>query len=121
MSMSSTSPKPRFSEAMWFRHGEQEEAAAQVADTEGDAAVAPAHTLPIEDRYHDDGSMSAAEQARWSLRTGRTEPLPILADGGARKMEISDRELLGVDARARVWMIALGVVAVIAILVGVTL
>lgn len=109
--MNSTSPKPRFSEAMWFKHGEQEEAAAQAPDTE-----APAHTLPVEDRYHDDGSLSTRELQRLSLRTGGTAQVPSITTA-PRSMQLSDRELLAPARGAPIRLIALAVIAVLAIVV----
>ena len=113
--MSSTSPKPRFSEAMWFKHGEQEEAAAQAPDTD-----APAHTLPVEDRYHDDGSLSTRELARLRLRPGATAQVPSIPTA-SRRLEISDRELLAPARGAPVWLLAVALIAVLAIVVRVVL
>lgn len=60
----------RFSEAMWFKHGDGDE----LAESEGEG-LAP--------RYEDDGSLSAEERARYNLRTGRTEPVAALRDAPA--------------------------------------
>jgi hypothetical protein len=95
--MSSATAKPRFSEAMWFHAGEQEVPAAQVSDTQ----------------YDDDGSVSADELARFSLRTGRTAPLPAIRDE-PRRMSIPERELLVRPARTPMW-IALAAAAILAI------
>ncbi len=95
--MSSATAKPRFSEAMWFHAGEQEDPAAQESDT----------------RYDDDGSVSAEELARFNLRTGRTEPVPAIRDE-PRRMEIPARELLVRRSRTPIW-IALAVAAILAI------
>jgi hypothetical protein len=51
----------RFRETMWFKKGEAEE--------EGDEAQASGD-LPIEDRYKDDGTITAADRERLSLRAG---------------------------------------------------
>lgn len=95
--MSSATAKPRFSEAMWFHAGEQEDPAAQGSHTD----------------YDDDGSVSPDELARFNLRTGRTEPVPAISDQ-PRRMSIPERELLVRPSRTPMW-IALAFVAIFAI------
>lgn len=61
-----------FRETLWFKKGRQAEEKRD--DPDGD------QDLPVEDRYVDDGSVSAVDHARWSLHTGRTQPLPPARD-----------------------------------------
>ena len=69
----------RFRETLWFKRGDDDSTA---ADAARDAAIAgqvidlvAIHNLPIEDRYLDDGSVTADDSKRYSLRTGATMPL----------------------------------------------
>jgi len=113
--MSSAGAKARFSEAMWFAHGEQESRDAQAPDSDD---VAAKNTLPIEERYRDDGSLSAADAARLSLRTGGTAQVPSLKEQ-PRAMEIPARELLDeARARSQMWIVAAIAIALIAAVVA---
>src|SRR6185503_17784222 len=64
--------KGKFRETMWFKKGELDEQVAQDAQGKSDAPAA-ADDLPIEDRYKDDGTITAADRERLSLRTGGTQ------------------------------------------------
>jgi hypothetical protein len=74
-------PQPKsnkFRETMWFKKGELDaaaaEAAAEVMQAKPDEIVADrADDLPMEDRYKDDGSITAQDQRAFSLRTGHTQ------------------------------------------------
>jgi hypothetical protein len=61
-------PAKRFSEVMWFKHGDAEE------------LEAPGESDQPAPAYEDDGSLSADDVARYNLRTGRTEPIAALRD-----------------------------------------
>jgi hypothetical protein len=102
--MSSATGKARFSEAMWFHAGEQEDPAAQGSHT----------------GYDDDGSVSSDELARFSLRTGSTAQVASIRDQ-PRRMSIPERELLVSSPRTLFWitfvlgaLLAIGVIAAIA-------
>jgi hypothetical protein len=117
--------KGQFRETMWFKKGELDEAAAQAAAT---APASPdalpvsdkADELPIEDRYKDDGSISAKDREKFSLRTGATSMMPAvnLPEGqpvaGAR---MDEKDIVSEMARGRGRVIAIVAVAV-AIIVG---
>ena len=60
---------------LWFKKGELGAAAAQ--DPEG---LGAADLLPIEDRYGDDGSLSGADTAAFSLATGHTQALAMMKE-----------------------------------------
>jgi hypothetical protein len=75
--------KGQFRETMWFKKGELDEAAAQAAATAPQSPDAlpvsdKADELPIEDRYKDDGSISAKDREKFSLRTGATSMMPAV-------------------------------------------
>ena len=70
------STKPtNFRITLWFKLG----SLAEQAEADADAAEpAPGDTLlPIEDRYLDDGSVTSADSRAFSLRSGRTQTLPL--------------------------------------------
>jgi len=73
---SSGARKGKFRETMWFKKGEVEEAEAE------EAVEHPSGSLPIEDRYKDDGTLTAADRERLSLRTGGTQVHVPKAKGG---------------------------------------
>ena len=68
-----------FRETLWFKKGDVEhmiaEARAKIASPEGKVAEAPnpaEEVLPIEDRYVDDGTVTADDRKKFSLRSGQT-------------------------------------------------
>lgn len=122
-----------FRETLWFKKGEVDEflAKARSASSAGPgpggpgSPEAPAEDIrPLEDRYQDDGSLSSADRAKFSLRTGATvyqqqSPLkakPVAVPG----QRMSDQELIAefgaVKGKGR-W-IALGVGALLLILIA---
>ena len=66
-----------FRTTLWFKKGELDAVAAQ--DPEG---LGAADLLPIEDRYGDDGSVSRADMAAFSLATGHTQALAMMKETG---------------------------------------
>lgn len=82
------SKKGRFRETMWFKKGELDAQAAQAAAEERaktgkDAQADKADSLPIDERYKDDGSLSRSDKEKYSLRTGATTMMPSLRDSGS--------------------------------------
>lgn len=70
-----TTKPNNFRITLWFKLGSLAEQVEAEAD---DAEPAPADTLlPIEDRYLDDGSVTSADSRAFSLRSGRTQGLPL--------------------------------------------
>ena len=63
-----------FRETLWFKKGEVDQFMQQQAQQPGQPAPeAPAEDIrPIEDRYKDDGTVSAQDREKFSLRTGQT-------------------------------------------------
>jgi hypothetical protein len=106
----SQDPAPGFSEIMWFKKGEAD-AEQAVADP-----AAPVDSLPIEDRYHDDGSITRGDLHRFSLRTGSTRQVPSLRSAPAKR-GLSERALIAELDRTRVLRLAIALsLAVAAIL-----
>ena len=73
-------PCMSFRETLWFKKGDLDVRAAD------EAAAAPeeqradkADTLPIEDRYDDDGSVTRADSAVYGIHTGSTQWLKQVA------------------------------------------
>jgi hypothetical protein len=67
-------PEPKFRETLWFKKGELDAAEAQRAAGEDDELQSNAvDSLPVEDRYRDDGSVTEADQVSYGVHTGRTE------------------------------------------------
>src|SRR5262249_39126485 len=94
-----TKPSPAgggFRETLWFKKGEVEQFIAQKAAAEKEEGApspeAPAEDIrPLEDRYVDDGSVSAEDRENFSPGTGRTvfgmrdgPPAPARAIPGER-------------------------------------
>ena len=90
------SQKAKFRETMWFKKGELDMAAAEEAAAKGDAeAAGRADMMPIEERYHDDGSITRSDAEKYSLRTGATQSLPAISEEALGRDEVSERELVG--------------------------
>jgi hypothetical protein len=97
----SADSKGKFRETLWFKKGELDAAAAQVAAAEAakgkDVADAADH-LPIDERYKDDGTISRSDKEKYSLRTGGTQMIKAVRDAGASSpghSKVSEDELIG--------------------------
>jgi hypothetical protein len=73
----------RVRETLWFKMGEQ---AVEPANDE-----APVSQLPIEERYADDGTVTASDHAAFSVQTGTTNYLPLIKkkDGEPDPVELA--------------------------------
>jgi hypothetical protein len=92
--------KAKFRETLWFKKGEIDtvvaHAAAEAAARGQIADLDKADSLPIEDRYCDDGSVTRGDSERYSLRTGWTSMVPAIpgpAQGRAPK-QLSERQMV---------------------------
>lgn len=85
-----------FRETLWFKKGALDAEVAQSATVTGPIRV---DTLPIEDRYLEDGSLSPRDSLTYGLAGGTTQPLELVRiapDAGA------DADDAGVPERALV-------------------
>ena len=117
--------KGKFRETMWFKKGELDAQAAQAAADERartgkDGAADKADSLPIDERYKDDGSISRSDKEKYSLRTGATQMMAKVPPGADHSMnKVSEDVLVGeMKGGRRIVMIAIGlaIVAIIAII-----
>jgi hypothetical protein len=109
--------KGKFRETMWFKKGDLDAAAAEAAaqNPEASGGQDKADSLPVEDRYGDDGTLTTTDQARYSLKTGNTGAMPAMRDGSASG-SVSERELIGeMKGGSRTLMIVGAVVALLLI------
>ncbi|HVV83425.1 MAG TPA: hypothetical protein VHE35_10155, partial [Kofleriaceae bacterium] len=110
--------KGKFRETLWFKKGDLDAAAAAEAARSKDASVQDkSDTLPMEERYVDDGSVTSNDAARYSLKTGNTSSMPALQGGDeddADRSRVSEDELVADMKRGRrKIMLAIAVGAVI--------
>jgi len=117
----SGSKKGKFRETMWFKKGDLDAQAAVAAAEERartgkDASADKADSLPIDERYKDDGSITRGDKEKYSLRTGGTQAMPALRDNPGASMEkVSEDALIGEmkGGRSKILvLIAIGVVAI---------
>jgi len=115
--------KGKFRETMWFKKGELDAQAAQAAAEERaktgkDAAADKADSLPLDERYKDDGSLSRSDKEKYSLRTGGTTRTAAIRDSGTSAStggKVSEDALIDEMKGGRnkiVAFIAIGLVAV---------
>jgi eukaryotic-like serine/threonine-protein kinase len=118
--------KGKFRETMWFKKGDLDTQAAiaaaeERARTGKDVANDKADSLPIDERYKDDGSITRGDKEKYSLRTGGTQMMQaVRGDIGAAAAKVSEDDLIGeMKSGRRLVMIAIaiGVIAAIAIVI----
>jgi len=120
--------KGKFRETMWFKKGDLDaQAAVAAADerakTGKDAGADKADSLPIDERYKDDGSISRGDKEKYSLRTGGTQMMSTVGHdkGGSESMtKVSEDALIGEmkGGRGKIFAaIGIGLAVVIAIIV----
>src|SRR5262245_61058098 len=102
MSIENAARARRFRETLWFKRGDLPPPA-PTADAEA-APADPIETLPLEDRYRDDGSVTSDDSKLYSLRTGMSQRLPAVAPP-ADARGISERELIGEMRGSRTWLL----------------
>ena len=119
--------KGKFRETMWFKKGDLDAQAAQAAAEEaaktgkadgGDKA----DSLPIDERYKDDGTITRGDKEKYSLRTGATQMMAAIKDDkrATGSSKISEDALIGEMKGGRQWIllaIAGGVIALIVLIV----
>jgi hypothetical protein len=95
--------KGKFRETMWFKKGDLDAQAAQAAAEEHaktgkDVAQDKADSLPIDERYKDDGSISRGDKDKYSLRTGATQMMSAIREPRADQSlggKVSEDALIG--------------------------
>jgi hypothetical protein len=99
----------RVRETLWFKIGEL---------PANDQAPMPSE-LPLEERYADDGSVTQTDQAAFSLKTGTTNYLPVIAADAPSADDGSLDSLVGEmkRGRRRVFAVIGASVAIAAVLV----
>jgi len=119
--------KGKFRETMWFKKGEldvqaAENAAAERQKTGKDVASDKADSLPIDERYKDDGSISRGDKEKYSLRTGATQMMAaIRGDEGAEpSSKVSEDALIGEMKGGRTKVIV-GIVAALLVIILIVL
>ena len=114
---------------LWkFKKGEVDEYLKQASP--GQPTEAPAEDArPIEDRYADDGSVTAADHAKFSLRTGGTQMMSAAkppSSGLVPGERMSEKELADEYAGKKgsglkVALIVIGLVVALGLVVGLTM
>jgi len=70
----------RFRETLWFKKGNDDAEAAQKRSKRGTLDPGGVDQLPVEDRYEDDGTLTAIDTAQWSVKTGVTQAISPMGD-----------------------------------------
>jgi serine/threonine-protein kinase len=115
--------KGKFRETMWFKKGDLDAQAAQAAAEERErtgkeVAADKADSLPMDERYKDDGSISRGDKEKYSLRTGATQMMSaVKGDKAASSMsgKVSEDELIGEMKKGRGMWVAIILVGLAAI------
>jgi tRNA A-37 threonylcarbamoyl transferase component Bud32 len=117
--------KGKFRETMWFKKGDLDAAAAEVAAEERaqgkDVDLDQADSLPIDERYKDDGSINQTDAQRYSLKTGSTQVMPAIRDqaGPAGSGHVSEDDLIGEMKGGRNKLIIAIVIAAVLLVIAV--
>jgi uncharacterized membrane protein YgcG len=115
--------KGKFRETMWFKKGDLDAAAAEVAAEERaqgkDVDLDRADSLPIDERYKDDGSINQNDAQRYSLKTGSTQVMPAIRDqaGPAGSGHVSEDDLIGEMKGGRNKLIIAAVIAAVMLVI----
>jgi serine/threonine-protein kinase len=118
--------KGKFRETMWFKKGDLDAQAAVAAAEERartgqDVATDKIDTLPIDERYKDDGSITHSDKDKYSLRTGATMMMQrVDAHPDPKFKKVSEDALIGEMKSGRKWVV-IGIVIAIVVVVAVLL
>lgn len=118
--------KGKFRETMWFKKGDLDVAAAEAAAQDRakgkDVATEKADSLPMDERYKDDGSITRSDKEKYSLRTGGTmmmQAIPDPAKKAAQATSVTEDALIGEMKGGRAkWFIVAGV-AIVGLIVAI--
>ncbi len=124
--------KGKFRETMWFKKGDLDtkaavDAAEESARTGKEAANDKADSLPMDERYKDDGSITRGDKDKYSLRTGATQMMQALRPDGSTAGQSANKvsedalidEMKGGRSKVIIAIVAV-VIAVILIIVFAT-
>jgi serine/threonine protein kinase len=117
--------KGKFRETMWFKKGDLDTSAAVAAAEErartgNEVDKDKADSLPMDERYKDDGSITRGDKDKYSLRTGATQMMAAITDssGAGQSMnKVSEDALIGEMKGGRSKVIIGIVVAILAVIV----
>ena len=115
--------KGKFRETLWFKKGDLDAQAAvaaaeERAKTGKDTGGGPSDSLPMDERYKDDGSISRGDKEKYSLRTGSTQAMGALRDGPAQSSsKVSEDSLISEMKAGRGKILALIGLAVVVLIV----
>jgi eukaryotic-like serine/threonine-protein kinase len=118
-----------FRETLWFKQGDVDQMVADARaklETKGAPAPepepAPAETKPLEERYVDDGSVSAEDRKKYSLRQGATSASMPTVGGKVPGERMSAEEMMGeIGGGKRIAIIVFALVVVAAVVAVVVL
>ena len=100
----------KFRETMWFKKGELAAARAESGSVEvapeEDLAEAAGDSLPIDDRYQDDGTLAPHDSMTFGLHTGRTTSMARIPAAAATS-DVTEEFLLSELTWARRGSLAL--------------
>ncbi len=122
--------KGKFRETMWFKKGDLDtkaavDAADERARTGKDVDKDKADSLPMDERYKDDGSITRGDKDKYSLRTGATQMMqalrPDASTAGQSMNKVSEDALIGEMKGGRSKIILGIVVAVVAVILIIAL
>ncbi len=126
--------KGKFRETMWFKKGDLDAQAAVTAAEERartgkDAATDKADSLPMDERYKDDGSISRGDKEKYSLRTGATQMMSAVQDprnkgasgDSMSSGKVSEDALIGEMKGGRTKYLVIGVAVLIVLVVIIVL
>jgi hypothetical protein len=107
--------RPKFRETLWFKKGQLDAEAAQRAATEKESQVV-ADSLPIEDRYNDDGSLQPRDSVVFGVHTGTTRALVRLEPAPVANSTVAEQHLISEMKTGR--RLVLGMIAGAALAIG---
>ena len=115
--------KGKFRETMWFKKGDLDVQAAQAAAEERartgkDVAADKADSLPMDERYKDDGSITRGDKEKYSLRTGATQMMQSLRPDQINEpnSKVSEDALIGEMKKGR-GLIMIGIAVLLVLIV----
>jgi len=115
--------KGKFRETMWFKKGELDVQAAEAAAAERQRTGKVvdqdrSDSLPMDERYKDDGSITRGDKEKYSLRTGSTMMMDVVRDQGGhdhRGHKVSEDALIGEMKSGRALVILAILIGIVAI------